>query len=69
MYICVYIVKMRKVRSKERIEYFNYVKENLILNKNCFFVVFFIIFFSKSFKNMFIYIIYDMILYCNKYLK
>lgn len=67
MYICVYIVKMRKVRSKEGIEYFNYVNENL--NKNCFFIVIFIIFFSKKFKNMFIYIIYDMILYCNKYLK
>lgn len=68
-YTCAYIAKMRKVRSKERTEYYNYVKENSILNKNCSFAVFSIIFLSKSFKNTFIHTIYDTILHCNKHLK
>lgn len=66
-YTCAYIAKMRKVRSKEGIEYSNYVNENL--NKNCSFAVISIIFLSKKFKNTFIHTIYDTILHCNKHLK
>lgn len=66
-YTCAYIAKMRKVRSKEGIEYSNYVNENL--NKNCSFTVISIIFLSKKLKNTFIHTIYDTILHCNKHLK